>query len=210
MTDTKPHGDNFSGSLGWGAKAALVVVDVCRAYSEPDGPFGLPDMPPVLDRIARLADAVRDRGLPVVWTEVKLSADLATGGLFPRKIPGLKIFAEGAEGGWGALTLPPKPEDLVLTKQYASAFWGTTLASTLHAAGVDTVLVTGVSTSGCVRATATEALNHGFRPLVVGDACADRTPAFHENNLADLDAKYADVIDTAAALAHLNPPTRTT
>ena len=82
-----------------------------------------------------------------------------------------------------------------MVKQYASAFFGTSLASTLHVAGVDTVVLAGVSTSGCVRATAMDALNSGFRPQVVRDACADRTPALHENNLADLDAKYADVVD---------------
>jgi maleamate amidohydrolase len=91
----------------------------------------------------------------------------------------------------------------VVVKQYASAFFGTSLASTLHTAGVDTVVLAGVSTSGCVRATAMDALNSGFRPQVVRDACADRTPAVHESNLADLDAKYADVVGLAEALDHL-------
>jgi maleamate amidohydrolase len=92
----------------------------------------------------------------------------------------------------------------VVLKQYASAFFGTSLAATLHATGIDTVVVVGVSTSGCIRATATEALNHGFRPMVVRQACRDRSEALHENNLADLDAKYADVVelvDTAARLS---------
>jgi maleamate amidohydrolase len=91
----------------------------------------------------------------------------------------------------------------VVVKQYASAFFGTSLASTLRVAGVDTVVVTGVSTSGCVRATAMDALNNGLRPQVVREACADRSPALHEGNLADLDAKYADVSELAEALAHL-------
>ena len=90
-----------------------------------------------------------------------------------------------------------------MVKQYASAFAGTSLAATLHVAGVDTLVVAGVSTSGCVRATAMDALNAGFRPQVVRDACADRTPEVHANNLADLDAKYADVVDLREALAHL-------
>jgi len=92
---------------------------------------------------------------------------------------------------------------MIVAKQYASAFVGTSLAATLHATGVDTVVVAGVSTSGCVRATATDALHHGLRAQVVRQACADRSAALHENNLADLDAKYADVIDLADALAHL-------
>ena len=118
-------------------------------------------------------------------------------------MPALACFAEGAPGGWGDLELAPDGGEVVVVKQYASAFFGTSLASTLHVAGVDTVVLAGVSTSGCVRATAMDALNSGFRPQVVRDACADRTPAVHENNLADLDAKYADVVDLAEALAHL-------
>jgi maleamate amidohydrolase len=90
-----------------------------------------------------------------------------------------------------------------VAKQYASAFFGTSLAATLHAAGVDTVVVAGVSTSGCVRASATDALGHGFRPLVVRQACADRSVALHENNLSDLDAKYADVVDLDEAVGRL-------
>jgi maleamate amidohydrolase len=91
----------------------------------------------------------------------------------------------------------------VVVKQYASAFFGTALAPTLVGLGVDTLVVAGVSTSGCVRATAMDALNSGFRPQVVRQACADRTPALHDGNLADLDAKYADVVDLTEALAHL-------
>jgi maleamate amidohydrolase len=106
-------------------------------------------------------------------------------------------------GRWGELALRPEPGKPVVVKQYASAFFGTSLASTLHAAAVDTVVLAGVSTSGCVRASAMDALNAGFRPQVVRDACADRTPALHDNNLADLDAKYADVVDLGEALAHL-------
>jgi nicotinamidase-related amidase len=96
----------------------------------------------------------------------------------------------------------PAPGEPIVVKQYASAFFGTTLAATLHTAGVDTVVVAGVSTSGCVRASAMDALNSGFRPQVVRQACADRTEALHEANLADLDAKYADVVDLPEALAH--------
>jgi maleamate amidohydrolase len=118
-------------------------------------------------------------------------------------VPALACFAEGAPGGWGEPTVRPDPREPVVVKQYASAFFGTSLASTLRAAGVDTVVIAGVSTSGCVRATAMDALNAGFRPHVVRSACADRTPALHENNLADLDAKYADVVELDEALAHL-------
>ena len=200
---TGPHGEAFSGRVGWGSRPALLVVDLVRAYTEPDGPFALPDAGPAVAATAELVAAARAGGHPVVWTVVRYAAGLADGGLFVRKVPALAAFAEDAPGGWGELTLSPQPGEPVLVKQYASAFFGTSLAATLHTAGVDTLVITGVSTSGCVRASAMDALNSGFRPQVVRQACADRSPALHEANLADLDAKYADVVDLAEALAHL-------
>jgi maleamate amidohydrolase len=198
-----PHGSAFSGRVGWGARPAVLVVDLCRAYTEPGGPFALPEPGPAVEATAALVAAARERGHLVVWTAVRYAAGLEDGGLFVHKVPALACFVDGAPGDWGALTLEPGPGEPVVVKQYASGFFGTSLASTLHAAGVDTVVVTGVSTSGCVRATAMDALNSGFRPQVVRQACADRSTALHENNLADLDAKYADVVDLDEALAQL-------
>lgn len=205
-----PHGAAFSGRVGWGARPAVVVIDLVRAYTHPDGPFALPDAAAAVRATAELVEAARSVGAPVCWTVVRYAPDLADGGLFVRKVPALACFAEGASGGWGDLALAPAPREVVVVKQYASAFFGTSLATTLHASGVDTVVLAGVSTSGCVRATAMDALNSGFRPQVVRQACADRTPALHDNNLADLDAKYADVVELAEALARLKgvPPER--
>jgi maleamate amidohydrolase len=198
-----PHGSAFSGRVGWGTRPAVVVIDLCRAYTEPDGPFALPDPGPAVAAAGALVDAARAGGHPVVWTAVRYARGLADGGLFVRKVPALAAFAEDAPGEWGALTLTPADGEPVVVKQYASAFFGTTLAPTLRGLGVDTVVLAGVSTSGCVRATAMDALNSGFRPQVVREACADRTEALHENNLADLDAKYADVGDLTGALSRL-------
>jgi maleamate amidohydrolase len=198
-----PHGSGFSGRVGWGAHPAVVVIDLVRAYTEPDGPFALPEAGGAVDATARLVGAAREKGVPVYWTVVRYAPGLADGGLFVRKVPALACFAEDASGTWGDLALEPRAGEVVVVKQYASAFFGTSLAPTLHAAGVDTVVLAGVSTSGCVRATAMDALNSGFRPQVVREACADRTPALHDNNLADVDAKYGDVIDLADALARL-------
>jgi maleamate amidohydrolase len=100
-------------------------------------------------------------------------------------------------------TLMPVAGELVLSKQYPSAFFGTSLASTLHAAGVDTLLITGFSTSGCIRATALDALCHGFAPFVIRDACGDRDARPHEQNLFDMAAKMAEVITEAEAIALL-------
>ena len=198
-----PHGAAFSGRLGWGTSPALLVVDLVRAYTEPGGPFLLPDVRPAVACVADLVTAARDGGRPVVWTAVRYTSGLADGGLFVRKVPALAAFAEDADGGWGELVLSPAPDEPVVVKQYASAFSGTSLAATLHVAGIDTLVVAGVSTSGCVRASATDALAHGFRPMVVADACADRSPALHEQNLRDLDAKYADVVGAPEATEHL-------
>lgn len=198
-----PHGSGFSGRVGWGTRPAVIVIDLCRAYTDPAGPFGLPDAGPAVAAAGELVASARTGGHPVVWTAVRYTAGLADAGLFARKVPALACFAEDAPGGWGELALEPAPGEPVVVKQYASAFFGTSLASTLRGLGVDTLVVAGVSTSGCVRATAMDALNVGLRPQVVREACADRTPVLHESNLADLDAKYADVVPLAEALAHL-------
>ena len=202
---TGPHGTAFSGRLGWGGAPAVVVVDLVRAYTEPGGPFLLPDPAPAVAATAALVDAAAGARPAGAVDGRALHRGLADGGLFVRKVPALAAFAEDAAGGWGELALlEPAAGELVVVKQYASAFFGTSLASTLHTAGVDTVVVAGVSTSGCIRATATDALNHGFRPLVVRRRL--RRPharAARAATCADLDAKYADVVDLDEAL---DPP----
>lgn len=202
---TAPHGAAFSGRVGWGERPAVLVIDLVRAYTDPDGPFALPEPAPAVAAIGELVAAARTAGHPVLWTVVRYARGCTDGGLFVRKVPALAAFAEDADGTWAEIAPPLKPAagEPVVVKQYASAFFGTSLASTLHARGVDTVVIAGVSTSGCVRASATDALCHGFRPQVVREACADRTPALHEQNLTDLDAKYADVATLPEALARL-------
>jgi maleamate amidohydrolase len=202
---TGPHGTAFSGRVGWGSRPAVLVVDFVRAYTEPGGPFLLPDAGPALSATVSLVNSARAAGRPVFWTVVRYTSGLADGGLFVRKVPALAAFAEDEPGDWGEISAPLKPDpgEPVIVKQYASAFFGTSLAPALHSSEVDTLVIAGVSTSGCIRASAMDALNHGFRPQVVRDACADRTPELHEQNLTDLDAKYADVTDSAEALEHL-------
>lgn len=196
MTD---HAEGFGGSLPWGTRSALLVIDMMRAYFTPGSPLELPDRSAV-DGCARLLAAARTHGVPVLHTRVEYAPDLRDGGLFVRKIPALSLLATGGDLGRFDPAVAPRPGEPVVVKQYASAFFGTSLASTLTAARVDTVVVCGVSTSGCVRATATDALQHGFAPVVPADACGDRTPAVHDANLFDLDAKYADVTDVDRVL----------
>jgi nicotinamidase-related amidase len=197
----------FGGPLGWGDRPALVVVDVCRAYVEPGSPLYGDAFVTALGPIRRLVHTARSAGVPVVFTRVEYEPGGADGGVFYRKVPALACFDRGnALGDWVDGGPAPAPGEVVVTKQYASAFFGTSLASTLHSAGADTVVVCGYSTSGCIRATALDACQHGFAPMVVEPAVADREPEYHRRNLADLHAKYADVVTLDDAIAHLAPP----
>ncbi len=192
----------FNRRLGFGGSPALLVVDVCRAYFEPGSPLDI-GRPEVLDAVGSLVAGARAAGLPVLWTRVEFEPGGADGGVFYRKVGALALFDRGQPlGGWVS-DLTPGPGEAVITKQGASAFFGTDLAGRLRAAGVDTVIVCGVSTSGCVRASALDACQHDLVPIVVEEACGDRDPTVHHANLFDLDAKYADVEPLAAVLAHL-------
>lgn len=202
------RGSGFGVSLGCGAAPGVLVVDVVRAYLVDGSPLRAP----VEDAVAAsgtLIETARAAGLPVLFTRVSYRPGGADGGLFRRKIPALRVFEEGSPLGDFAEGAVPLPSETVVTKQYASSFHGTSLASTLTASGVDTLLICGLTTSGCVRATATDALQHGFRPLVVDDACGDRDRRLHEANLLDLEAKYADVLSLDQALATIGSSGRT-
>jgi maleamate amidohydrolase len=193
----------FRGRLGWGDRPALVVVDVCRAYLDADSPLyaGVED---AVASAARLVDAARVGGVPIVFTRVEYEPGGADGGFFYRKVAALACFDRGNPLADWPEAPRPRAGEVVVTKQYASAFFGTSLASTLQAAGVDTTVICGLSTSGCVRASALDALQHGFRPMVVAEACGDRAAGPHDAALFDLEAKYADVVDEAEAVAHLS------
>lgn len=196
-------GAGFQGHLGVGTSPAVVVIDVCRAYLDPASPLSdeRGRFEAARASSARVVDAARAAGVPVLFTQVVLQPGLADAGFFAKKVPSLKVFEVGNPLGDFPQSPRPAAGEVVVVKQYASAFFGTSLASTLRAMGVDTPYVMGFSTSGCVRATALDALQHGFRPQVVAEACGDREPATHEQNLFDLNAKYADVVSEVAALA---------
>lgn len=192
----------FSGSIGWGARPAVVVIDICRAYLDPESPLyaGVED---AVASAARLVAAARSGGHPVIFTRVEFEPGGADGGIFYRKVPALSCFDRGNPLAEFVADPAPLPGEVVVTKQYASAFFGTTLAATLTATGIDTLVICGLSTSGCVRATAVDACQYGFRPMVVSDACGDRAPGPHESNLFDLSAKYSDVVSEGEAVARL-------
>ena len=198
----------FGGALAPGQRPALLVIDFVRAYLVPGSPL-YAGVDSAHAACRELLAASRAAGIPIVHTNVQYQPGGRDGGVFFRKVPALKSFEAGAHPELAAFAegLEPAPGETLITKQYASAFFGTSLASTLTALGVDTLLIAGVSTSGCVRASTLDACQHGFIPLVVRDAVGDRHPAPHEANLFDLQAKYAEVISLQQAKGYLQQTT---
>ena len=205
---TASYAHDFTGHLPLGRAPALVVVDVVRAYTDRGSPLYADAFVAAVPVIFGLLAAARAAGVPVIFTNVIYQQDGADGGLFYRKLPALRCFVAGNPLGGFPDALRPAPGDLVVTKQYASAFFGTSLAATLNSRRVDTVVLAGFSTSGCLRASALDALQHGFVPLIAADACADRHPGPHEANLFDLQAKYAEVRDSGAVTLYLQQQQR--
>ena len=195
--------EGFHGRAGFGEKPALVVVDVNRGFTDPASPL-VCKLDGCVAAIARLLDAFRTAELPVIFTTVCYDDfGKQAAAVFLEKIPALTVLEPGSPWVEIDARIAPADGEPVLSKYFASAFFGTTLASLLASAGADTVVVTGASTSGCVRATALDALQHGYRVLVPREAVGDRNPAAHEANLYDLDTKYADVVSLEDVLASL-------
>lgn len=189
----------FDGHLPFGKRPALIIIDFVLAYLEPTSPLyaGVED---ALASNERVLAAARTAGIPIIFTNVVYTPGGKDGGIFYRKVPALSLFERGSPMGAFPPSLQPQDGELIISKQYASAFFGTHLASTLTAMAIDTLMITGLSTSGCVRATALDACQHGFLPFVISDACGDRHPGPHEANLFDLQAKYAEVIGERQAI----------
>ena len=193
----------FGRSTDFGQTPVLVVVDMCKAYFEAGSPLNL-DRPEVADAVKELVAEARGSGVPVVWTRVEYEPGGSNGGVWYQKIGVLASFDRGNPLGEWLDGLAPEPGDVVITKQHASGFNGTDLAERLGQLNADTVIVAGVSTSGCVRATATDASAAGFLPFVAREAVGDRTPQVEAANLFDLHAKYADVVELADVIAYFH------
>jgi maleamate amidohydrolase len=199
---TENYRGAFDGDLGFGRSPALLMIDFVAAYFEAASPLyaGVED---ALASALRIREAARQAGIPVIYTNVVYQPGGADGGMFYRKVPALKVFERGNPLGNWPEGLEPAADELVVSKQYASAFFGTSLAATLTANAIDTLIITGVTTSGCVRATCIDAISSGFIPVVVQDAVGDRHEGPHEANLFDMNAKYGDVVAEADVAAYL-------
>jgi maleamate amidohydrolase len=195
--------DGFHGRAGFGRRPALVVVDVNLGFTDPASPL-VCELDEVVAAIAVLLDAFRERRLPVAYTTVSYDeAGRQAAAAFIAKIPALLTLEEGSR--WTEIDprVAPLENEPVLVKLWASAFFGTPFSSFLAAHGCDSLVVTGASTSGCVRATVLDALQHGYRPVVPREAVGDRNEAAHAANLYDIDTKYGDVVSVADVVAHV-------
>jgi maleamate amidohydrolase len=190
----------FDGKVGFGKAPAVLVIDFIKAYTERAAPLYAPAVAEAAARSVPLLDRARACGIPVIYTRVLYHPTLLDGGLFVQKIPALRDLIEGAPLTEIQDVLAPKDGDLVLIKNYASAFFGTSLATTLTSLGIDTLILTGCSTSGCIRATAVDGLQYGYRVVVPRECVGDRHPDPHEANLFDINAKYGDVLPLAQVM----------
>ncbi len=188
----------------YGSNPALLLVDFAQAYFDPDAPlFGGEGCVAARDHAIRLADAARKSGVPVIFTEVKYQPGGGDGGAFYAKVPALSCFDAGQDTQKLVDGLRVEDGDLMITKQYPSAFFGTSLAATLMFNKIDTLIIGGLTTSGCVRATCIDSISSGFVTLIANEACGDRADGPHEANLFDMSAKYADLIGTDDAIAYM-------
>jgi maleamate amidohydrolase len=180
----------------------VLVVDFSCGFTDPECALGS-DLTPQVEATKRVLDAARAKGLPVVFTTIGFGASLKDGGLWMQKVPTLAALQMG--GKWVEIDprLEPREDETVIVKKGASGFFGTNLASVLVTQGVDTVVLSGATTSGCIRATAIDLLQYGWPTLVPRECVGDRAQAPHDANLFDIDAKYADVVSIEEALGYL-------
>ena len=184
----------FGLSIGFGQRPAVLVIDMIRGFTDPTMMLGA-DLSPQIAATRKLLDAARSRSLPIIYSTVAYNdANLKDAGIWALKQKGVMTLREGTP----EVELDPRltrlPGEGWLVKKSASCFFGTDLVSRLVSRGVDTVLIAGCTTSGCVRASAVDALQSGFRPMVIRECVGDRSLAAHEQSLFDLQAKYADVV----------------
>ncbi|MFG2344695.1 isochorismatase family protein [Streptomyces phaeochromogenes] len=200
----------FGAPVRRGSRPAIIVVDLTRGFTEPGFPSGA-DLTEVVDATGELIAAARPADVPVVFTAISYTPAEAAGDAVTwlHKAQGMRSLVEGGEEVALDPRLPRESQDHLILKKGASAFFGTSLAALLTGLGCDTVLVCGATTSGCVRATAVDAVQSGFSVLVPRECVGDRAPGPHEANLFDIQAKYGDVIGVKEAVGYLDGLPRT-
>jgi maleamate amidohydrolase len=189
-------------SVTLGSRPAVLVVDFSCGFTDPECTLGA-DMTEQVEATKRLLDAARAKGLPIIFTTIGFEPSLKDGGLWLEKVPALGDLQIG--GRWVEIDprLEPQEGETIVVKKGASAFFGTNLAAILISQGIDSVVLCGATTSGCVRATAIDLLQYGFPTLVPRECVGDRAQAPHDANLFDIQAKYADVVSVEEALDYV-------
>lgn len=191
----------FFRQLGFGERPCVLVIDMLVAFTSPDLPLGC-DLESQIHAINALVRTAKDAGVPVIWTSVVYERTDESG-LWGQKMAGLATLTKGSEAAVIDPRLLRDSDDMVVVKKFASAFFGTDLDSFLRRQKTDTLILAGCTTSGCVRATAVDAIQLGYRPIVVEEAVGDRTESAHWQSLFDLQAKYADVVSLEQAIRYL-------
>ncbi len=193
----------FDGRIGFGKKPAVLVVDFINAYTTEGSLLYAPDVVTAVHETVDLLALAREKNVPVLYTKVLYNKNFRDGGIFIQKVPVLKTMVEGEPLAEIVPQLPPVESDIIIVKQYASAFFGTSLAATMTSMGVDTLILTGCSTSGCIRASAVDGMQYGFRVIVPRECVADRHVGPHEANLFDINSKYGDVVSKSEVMEYL-------
>jgi maleamate amidohydrolase len=193
----------FNGSIPIGEKIAVLVVDFQIGFTDPQqSPLAGESTEEVLNTV-RILNCAREKNVPIIYTVVGYSSEVE-GGLFIHKVPSLKKLKIGTPLTELDPRLERRSDEPIIIKKYPSAFFGTYLSSLLSAQKIDTLFITGTTTSGCIRASVVDAMQYGFAPYVIEDAVSDRASGPHESNLFDMKSKNAELINTSQAIAYLN------
>ena len=192
----------FGRSVAPGTRPAIVVVDLSKAFTDPESPVG-GNLDGVVAGTATILAAARTKAIPIFFTTQAFMPNMSDAGVMYLKQPALELLKLGTEAVEIDPRIAPRPDEPLIVKKAASAFFGTSLLSMLVERDVDTVILTGCSTSGCIRATATDAYSYNYRILVPSDCVGDRTPQAHEANLFDIQVKMGEVVSSREVLAYL-------
>jgi maleamate amidohydrolase len=193
----------FGLRMGFGQRPALLVIDLVKAFTDANRPLGA-NLDAQIETTQQLLDVAHERTIPVFFSTVRYDeSDLRDAGIWTLKQKGSIDLAADSNGHEIDERLDCRKTDSVILKKYASCFFGTDLVPRLTSRGIDTLIMTGCTTSGCVRATAVDSLQNGFRPMVVREGVGDRSQAAHDQSLFDLNAKYADVVSRDETLQYL-------
>lgn len=198
------HQRGFGRTIGFGERPAVIVIDIIGAFTNPDLPLGA-NLDKVIEQTNRILTPTRAANLPIFFSSVAYEdKDLRDAGIWAIKMAGVMTLRAGTPEVEADPRLGRRAGEPLIVKKYASVFFGTDLITRLHTLKIDTLILTGCTTSGCVRATAVDGLQYGFRVMVAREAVGDRAQPAHEQSLFDLNAKYADVVPVDDVLTYLS------